>query len=205
MRVKCTPKKREARIRDRIDQILHQELPLGHELVVLTPEGHDLQLRVDPAEARHLVGVEAATIHQVATMDRAPAGLQDQLIGVAPTAMDLGFGLNLSAFLTNDVGIDLRHLLVVDDAGLRDQQPGDADGMWLILTDLLGSQATDAFQTIGLAASFELSQCRQLAGVCGHDEFAAALMGDAMLLTELVHGPATHHAVASLERAGPVI
>ncbi len=84
------PQEGEARIRYWVDQVLHEELPLGNEFVILAPKGNDLKLRVDATDTRHVVGMEPSAIDQISTMDRPTAGLQHQLISVPPTAMDLG-------------------------------------------------------------------------------------------------------------------
>jgi hypothetical protein len=84
-------------------------------------------------------------------------------------------------------------------------QSRDAHGVRLDLPDLFTAEAPQPVQPVGEATALELIEPRQLLLLGGHDQLAAALVGDALLVAEPVDLAGALHAEARLERAGLVV
>src|SRR5207302_100523 len=137
--------------------------------------------------------------------DFALRGRQYELRPAAAEADELGFQPHVPAAVADLGGVGLGHLLVIDDARLGDEQPGDPGHVRLALADLLGRQPPDALQAVGEPAALQLGQGRQLALVRGDDDLAAALVGDPVVGAVAVHQLPAVGAVLGLERAGLVV
>ena len=55
--------KRQRRIGDGIDQALHEMPAFRQQVVVLTSERNDTDARINAAQARHAIGMQAGTVH----------------------------------------------------------------------------------------------------------------------------------------------
>src|SRR5262249_36757341 len=101
--------------------------------------------------------------------------------------------------------VGARDRLVVDDPRLRHEERRDVRGVRLDLAELGGLDAADARQPVRVAAALELVQSGPLLFACGHDDLAAAIDRDAVLLAVALEGEAALRARRRLERAGLVV
>ncbi len=113
--------------------------------------------------------------------------------------------LDLAARFLEQPRVHARHRDEVDDAGLRHPQPGDADGVRLVLDDLFRPQAAQAHQTVGLSAALELVEARDLLRLGRHHQLAADLVRDAVLGAQLDQSAPAGDALARLVRSRLVV
>ena len=66
-----------------VDQVPHQVVPVGPQLVVLAAERHDLQPRLDAAQPGDAIGLQAGAVHQRPGAHGAAARLEDELARAA--------------------------------------------------------------------------------------------------------------------------
>ena len=202
---KVDPQEGEGRVRNRIEQVPYQVFLLGLEGVVLSPEGDDLELGVYPAEAGHPVRLQAGAVDEVAACEGPGAGLQHQPAPILPAGSHPGVQPDISPPRLQVLGERFGHPDIVHDPGVRHQQPVDAGGMRLVFPDLLGAQAPEPLQPVGTAPFLQFVEVWDLLLPGRHHHLAAAFAGDAVLLTEGVHGLAACHTVPGLERVGLVV
>ena len=179
---------------------------VGTQLVVLAAERHDLQPRLDAAQPGDAIGLEAGAVDERAA--RAPGRARVSSTISPPlrrTRSTRAPSRNLAAAGAHQLGEHLHDARVVDDAGLRDVQPGDAGDVRLELADLLGPEPPHAVEAVRAPAALELVERRQLASRRGDDDLAAALVRHAVLLAEAVHELAALDAVPRLQRARLVV
>jgi hypothetical protein len=74
------------------------------------------------------------------------------------------------------------------------QRARDPRHVWLVLSELLDRAPPHPRQTVGLAAPLELFERGELRGVCGHHDFSASLVADAVLHAEPKHRLAARRA-----------
>ncbi len=94
---------------------------------------------------------------------------------------------------------------VVGDAGVGRPQPGDAGRMRFDFFELRRVDPFDAGHAVGRGAPMQLAELFEFTLMRGHDDLAAALVGDAVRLAEVIHARGAVHAQLRLERAGFVV
>ena len=198
---------REARIRHRVDQVLHLVLALLSEVVVVAAEADDLLLHLGAILAREAIALQPTAEDHVARGVRAFGGAHHGVLACLIGSQELLTQAHAAVGLT--CGRDAGHLLggtpEIDDAGAAHTHPGDALTVRLDLADLLWSDPFHAFDAVGDAGVVDLLQARQFVLVGGHDEFAAYIVLNAMLLGEGDEFAASGNTILGLEAAGLVV
>ena len=105
---------------------------------------------------------------------------------------------NGRAVFAGQLAILLSNGLIIGDARLRHKQPGDTAHMRLMRTYFVAIETPQALQSVGQPASMQLFQSGQLGFVHRDDDFAAAVVRDAVLLAEAIHRFAARDADCAL-------
>ena len=103
------------------------------------------------------------------------------------------------------VGDGLSNPAVVDDSSVGCVKSLQPNGIRFDFGDLAGADPAQAGNRVGAAARLEIVEPGQFPGVGRHDELAAALVGDRVVIAVVVHQPRTLHAQPGLQRAGLVV
>jgi hypothetical protein len=118
---------------------------------------------------------------------------------------DLAAGLDLAAVPLEIGGQRARHRREVHHAGLRRVQRRDPAGVRLDLAQAVGVEPAQPRHAVLTAAALELVEPGELAVVAGHDQLAAPLERDAVLLAVRVQLARALHAQACLQRPRRVV
>src|SRR5262249_32515020 len=159
---------------------------------------NDLHPGIEPAQARDAIRLQAGAVDQIARRDRLAIGLERQPGGLALDRHDAPREANLAAAIADQLAEAQGHRPIIDDAGLRHDQAGDAAHVRLVLAQLAGGEPPHAVETIGLTAPLQLAQAAELVLAGRHHQLAAALVSDAVLGAEAIHGVAPGDAVLRL-------
>ena len=189
----------EVGVRDGIDESPHDGGGGRVEGDVGPAEGDDARVAISPRGHRQSVRPEARAGDHGARADQSASGLDEGDVALAAKRDDPGREVERRPRLAQLLGHRRRDEAVVDDAGVGAMQRGDAATTGLDLGDLTGVESSQTRHAIGPTPTLELIEARQLALLEGHDEFAAAFVGDGVLVAELVHQGGALDAEARLE------
>src|SRR5439155_4808273 len=118
---------------DRVDEVAAEVPGTGLQLVVLAAERDDLHAGVHAAEPRHAVGLEPGAVDEQLRPDRPRGGLRHEAAGLALAAEELRGRPDPPAGRLDLPGVGPGDRDVIDDPGLRNEQPGDPADVRLVL------------------------------------------------------------------------
>ena len=186
-RVKWTPRKGKLRIGHRIDQVPHQLLALGADLVILAAEREDAHLALFAGEFGYAVAMQAGAVDQKVRGEFAGRGFD----GPAAAARDHAIGARAGDHADTAIGEfgDQRgaHAGVIHDAFLGHAQRGHAAHVRFDLAHLLTLEPAQAFESVGGAALVQGAQALDFDFAGGDHELAADFVRDGVLLAERHH------------------
>ncbi len=188
-----------------IDKAADEAPPLGRQLVVLAAEGQDAQSRIGATEAGHAIGLETGAVDQERRprRRREPSPPPDRR---RPDAHP-GRGRPSPPGRPDSRCVGRRRGPLPDSRRCPSPARGgrEAGGVRLETADLLRSDAAHALKAVGRSPPLQLVETRQLLGIGGDDQLAAALVGDSLLGAEAVERPCALDAEPRLEGARLVV
>jgi hypothetical protein len=192
------PDKRQLEVRHGVDKVSHQVTASGREFVDIVAEGDYLDTRIEVAQPRDSVGLQAGAINQEATVELTVCSRHYQSTHLPAAGVDLSPHSNRTSRLLQEASQHLGHSAVVHDARFRHEESGDAGHMRLPLSDLVPAQPA-ALQSETPAPLLQRAESRQVAFPGRNHYAAAALVGDAVLVTKAVQRLAAGDTVVGLE------
>ncbi len=194
------PQEGEARIRNRVDEGPAQSRRLRPQDRVVAAERDDADPARVTGHGREAVGVEARAGHQVACRDRAGRRLEDQPVRRPPDPADLRPGSDLAAAGHDRLAQGEGEPAPVDDPGAGNVERAKASDLRLHLQHRLRPQRAQG-HPVGLGSLGDGRQPRKLSLRGRHDELAADLVRDPVLVGEGDGGTHPLGAEAGLERS----
>ncbi len=171
----------------------------GSELEILATEGNDTNVVFRAGECGDAVAEKPGAVDEVAAFEVTGGCFKD------PAAEVVVDGENASAGLEGTTkALDLAHKgianrLVIDNAFLWHAERGEAGGMGFDFAESCGVEPLEAFETVLLAARFEVAKAGDFGFVRGNDDFPADFMSDAVFAAEIRHEPNPAHGEARLQ------
>lgn len=194
----------ELGIRDRIDERLNEVTLLRDELVILAAERDDAHFGIGAGHASDAIAIETGAVNDEAR--RVGGAIGFYVVRVAATLEfdDAFTHFEGAAFFAEEFS-DLRgDLAITDDAGGGNAKAGDAGDARFNFANLLGGEARDV-EAVLESALVEIFKEREFGLVASDDHFAADVILESVLATELDHGLAAGFGEPGFETAGLVV
>ena len=193
--------KRKAWVRDRVDQVPAEPPGLRPERKVVTAEREDSHVSVDTGQG---IGVHASTGDHAQRGEFPLRGLDSDLVGPVLDSQDPRSAHQAPAGPLDPPEERPRNVPVVDEAGGRNMERGDAGAVRLELAQAVGSDALDG-DAVRQGALVQALEPRKLIRVDRDNHLAADLVGHALGVAEVDQEGASPGAEASLQRPWLVI
>src|SRR5262245_34400182 len=195
----------------RINQIPHQKLSFGGDLIILAAKRNDSMLLAvcSGIKSFHHLGndvrVEAATIDQVVRPIVASRALQNDFLTALENPENLFHQANITAARSYPGGVSLGNFLIIDNAGFRDTESLDSNGMRLELFEPLGSDYFQALEPVGDASTMQLIEPRQLFLARCYHHFSAQFIGHRIFVAEFDQRFSPGNTAPSLQRPRAIV
>ncbi len=184
-----------------VDEVAHEMLLFGDEVVVFAAKGDYSQGQVGLAFDGEAIGVQSC----------AGADFVGEIavgIGCDGVALDGAHGfteLDLPAAFSDLGAESLGESRVVDDAGFGHMEGADAGGMGFVFGDLLFFQPANSFESVGEASFVQGLEAWQLFGFGGDDDLAAYFVRYVLGTAKFQKESVSFSAIEGFERARLIV
>src|SRR4030095_4816256 len=135
----------------------------------------------------------------------APRGLQNDFLTSFDNPENLLRQANIPSRRPHPGGVSLGDFLVVDNAGFRDAESFDSDGMGLELFEPLSSDYFQALQPVGHASTMKLIESWQLFLARCHDYFPAQFIRHRIFVAEFDQRFSSGDTAPGLQRSRAIV
>src|SRR5690606_5376353 len=199
------PQKRQARVRNRVDEPPHEACPFRPQPVVGTPERHNANGRPQAGQPGHVVAVEPRAVHQQPGPEPAHRG-----DGLKASCGRAKVCYSRSSYDPHPAAFEhprhrRRHLAVVDDARLWRKQCCAALRVGFYALEFLAVDQPEPGNAVLGALAVQGLEARHLFLGDGHDHLAAILVADPVSAAKALEPADALHTQARFQGLGTVV